>query len=152
MKCTVLSAAEFFSNANNSVSVATSVSRPGSDFWDLLMTGGEPQGRIAVVEDLGDIVGWSRSEDWREFKTLESYVVEPFRGRGIATFAAMGLVAAGVYAGCSEVAVFTSDKMLGVARRAGLVPRLFVKRDGEWGEKEMPPSEREDACQETARL
>lgn len=94
-------------------------------------------GMIALVRDGENrLLGWARSENWRddtgwEWPTLEAFVREEHRRLGLAAFATAGLVPA-VFAeegyGC---AVF-SPPMLLVAARAGLHPTLF-ERDGRGG-------------------
>ena len=57
-------------------------------------------GRISMVCDMGEIVGWCRTEQWVDvpnkvtMDTLEAFVREPWRRRGVCLFAAAGLMAA----------------------------------------------------------
>ncbi len=105
------------------------LTKEGSDFQKSLREG-VYRGHIALVFSGGRMVGWVRSEPWQEeragyWDTLEAFVHGGFRGRGVATFAAAGLKAAGV-AELGSVAVF-HPRMLMVAKSAGLFPTLFEK-------------------------
>jgi hypothetical protein len=105
------------------------LTKDGSDFQKSLRDG-DYRGHIAMVFIGGRMVGWVRSEPWQEeqagyWDTLEAFVHYDSRGRGIATFAASGLKAAGV-AELGSVAVF-HPRMLMVAKSAGLFPTLFEK-------------------------
>lgn len=113
------------------------LTKPGSDFNKKLRNGGYSfsidgtclDGHIAVVRDRGEIVGWARTEPWtdgsgEEWDTLEAFVAEEYRLRGIALFAASGLEAAAALG--SSVAVF-HPVMYIVATRAGVKTSLFVK-------------------------
>lgn len=106
------------------------LTKPGSDFFKKLTTAGDLNGHIAVVRDQGEIVGWARTEPWRdsdgiEWDTLEAFVHEDYRLRGVAAFAACGLEAYGGALG-GAIAVFHPFMYI-VATRAGLRPTLFVK-------------------------
>jgi hypothetical protein len=110
--------------------IASALTHPGSDFQNKLAQG-QLDGSIAVVRDVGDIVGWTRTEHWERWHTLESFVCISHRGRGIATFAAVGLLAAQSLPG-RLVAVF-HPSMLVVAKNVGLMARMFQRQgDGEW--------------------
>lgn len=113
--------------------IASRLTRPGSDFQKVLEAG-EPQGWIAVALDQGEIVGWCRTERWRDWDTLEAFVDPAFRGRGVATWCAMALAASNVLTEESAkfVAVFR-PAMISLAARAGLHPVRFDRQgDGEW--------------------
>ena len=84
-----------------------------------------------VAIDQGEIVGWARTERWSGYDTLEAFVAEDYRLRGVASFAACGLYASVLHDEGGTVAVF-APKMLLVARRAGFWPVLFEKVDGKW--------------------
>lgn len=106
------------------------LTHPGSDFHKKLKIGDLP-GHIAVVWDNDEIVGWARTEPWTdgdgwEWNTLEAFVDEGHRRRGIAAFAACGLACDELLPGATGVAVF-HPPMYVVAARAGLKPTLFVK-------------------------
>ena len=121
--------------------ISDRLSKPGSDFqgklryWLMGHIPHDGDGYIALVRDFGEIVGWARTETWRGMRTLEAFVAEAYRGRGIATLATMALRAAAAIPGepPAQVAVFTSRSMIPVASRAGLSPVFFVKSgSGEW--------------------
>jgi GNAT superfamily N-acetyltransferase len=93
-------------------------------------------GRIAVVRDKGEIVGWCRTEAWEEtegciWNTLEAYVDEHYRRRGVATLAAKALYATYLHDTPGAVAVFAPSMMV-VARSAGLSPTMFAKDGNRW--------------------
>jgi GNAT superfamily N-acetyltransferase len=103
----------------------------GSDFQKALMSGA-PLGTIAICLDMGEIVGWARTETWEGNETLEAFVHQQYRRRGIARFCAEGLVASNAFDGGRSVAVFRKS-MLHLARCVGLEPLLFCRQqDGSW--------------------
>lgn len=131
MTCTVLPLADL--DATDRGFIAAGLTKPGSDFQKKLGAG-LLDGRIAVVRDHGEIVGWARTEKWiadaaREWDTLESFVAPAYRGRGLSSFAASGLRA--TFDAASYVAVFHPHMLL-VARRAGLRPILFEREGPAW--------------------
>lgn len=132
MNCIVYKMEELASIPEPAKFLQDYLSNPGSEFREKL-SNGTAAGCIAVVFGDGGIMGWTRSEPWVDglggyWDTLEAFVDERFRGRGIASFAAKGLQASG-YMEKGIVAVF-DPKMMMVARSAGMFPTLFVK-DGE---------------------
>ena len=149
MTCEILSLAELISSASIALFVRNKLTKPGSDFqWKLtrlLHAEAAPtsdDGSIALVLDQGEIVGWARTEYWTagsdgaggfvSYDTLEAYVAEGYRLRGIAAFAASGLYASVLHDNGAAVAVFHPHMLL-VARRAGFWPTLFTKNPrGEW--------------------
>jgi len=107
------------------------LTREGSDFPRALIAG-DPSGSIAICMDMGEIVGWARTEKWENKDTLEAFVQQAYRRRGIARACAAGLVACNAYGGERSVAVFR-ESMLHLARCVGLEPILFGRRpDGSW--------------------
>lgn len=142
--CNVLPAAEFADDSHAMHWLHQRLTRDGSDFQRKLLSWiagrdepGVSDGHIAIVEDRGEIVGWARSEQWthqmsRQWHTLEAFVAEPYRRRGVASFASAGLVASGAVPACGRVAVFRTRTMEGVARRIGLFPTYFQLADGKW--------------------
>lgn len=107
------------------------LTREGSDFQKALLSGA-PLGSIAICLDMGEIVGWARTEQWDGHNTLEAFVQHPFRRRGVARFCAAGLVASNAFDGCRSVAVFR-ESMLQLAKCVGLEPLLFGRQpDGSW--------------------
>lgn len=137
MNCVIYQAAQL--PENERVWIAHRLTRPGSDFNVKLTcwTYGrgeavETDGSIAVVYDQGEIIGWARTEVWRDRDTLEAFVSTAYRGRGVASYAAAGLVATCLHDNGMAVAVF-DPLMLLVAKRAGLIPELFQQdADGDW--------------------
>lgn len=142
--CTVLPAAEFAKDSHAMHFIHKRLARDGSDFQRKLLSWiagrdepADADGHIAVVEDRGEIVGWSRTEFWvhpttRQWHTLEAFVAEPYRRRGLASFASAGLVASSALPASGRVAVFRTRTMEGVARRIGLFPTFFSLADGKW--------------------
>lgn len=110
---------------------------PGSDFhgkiagWLNGVSATPEDGAIALVEDDGELIGWARTEVWREWHTLEAFVHLGWRRRGVAVFAASGLVAARALQTDSSPAVF-APSMLILAHCVGLRPVLFTREGGEW--------------------
>ena len=133
MECTVK---PFEDCTNDEIAAISKLSKQSSDLQSTLMAGEFPGGQIAIVREGGAVVGWARTEGWHTeeygyWDTLEAFVCEKFRGRGVATFAASGLRAAEAVE-MTSVAVF-HPKMLMVAKSAGLFPMLFEKgQDGKW--------------------
>jgi len=135
MTCTILPIAEFIASPAAAY-VREHLTRDGSDFQNKLtawidgsLTPTDEDGHIAMVEDHGEVVGWARTEQWSDYDTLEAFVSDQYRLRGIAAFAACGVFASVVHGG--TVAVFHPHMLL-VARRAGFWPTLFAKEDGQW--------------------
>jgi hypothetical protein len=107
------------------------LTREGSDFQKALATG-SAKGTIAICLDMGEIVGWARTEMWSGHNTLEAFVGQPYRRRGVARLCAAGLVASNAFNGEPRVAVFR-ETMLPLARCVGLTPMLFGQEsDGKW--------------------
>ena len=149
MTCETMTLAELVSSADLALFVRNKLTKPSSDFqWKLTrLLHGESgatvdDGHIALVLDQGEIVGWARTEYWTagsdgaggfvSYDTLEAYVAEGYRLRGIAAFAASGLYASVLHDEGGTVAVFHPHMLL-VARRAGFWPTLFQKNPrGEW--------------------
>ena len=138
MNCEVLSLSGLVESPHTALFVRNHLTRPGSDFQKkltCLLLGDEVSerdgGHIALAIDQGEIVGWARTERWSGYDTLEAFVAEDYRLRGVASFAACGLYASVLHDEGGTVAVF-APKMLLVARRAGFWPVLFEKVDGKW--------------------
>lgn len=139
MTCEILSLAGLVSSGSTALFVRNQLTKGNSDFqWKLtrLLHGDDAatdaDGHIALVLDHGEIVGWARTERWRDYDTLEAFVAPEYRLRGIAGFAAAGLYASVLFDNGGTVAVFHPHMLL-VARRAGFYPRLFEKNlRGEW--------------------
>ena len=135
MICQVMPA-ERFVESLDAVFIRHSLTHDGSDFQRKLgrwlsreAYPTDEDGHVAVVISDGVTVGWARTEVWQGHDTLEAFVSQPFRQRGIAAFAAAGLRAGPLG---EKVAVFHPSMIL-VARRAGLRPTLFEKdADGVW--------------------
>lgn len=148
MTCEILSLADFAAAGRIALFVRNHLTKPGSDFQRKLTslilgetTATEDDGHIAVVLDRGEPIGWARTEYWSAgsdgagglvcYDTLEAFVAEKYRLRGVAAFAASGIAASPLYDTGAAVAVFAPHMLL-VARRAGLWPVLFHKVDGQW--------------------
>ena len=113
--------------------------RYGSDFHAKLrlwLDGDVPtdeDGHIAVILDQGEVVAWARTEKWLdservEWDTLEAFTHEDYRLRGLASWAAAGLLSDPLCDEGGSVAVFRPSMLL-VAKRAGFRPTLFER---EW--------------------
>lgn len=107
--------------------ISRGLTKPRSDF-SLALQEYRASGSIAVCTDGGDVVGWARTEKWQEHDTLEAFVREDRRRRGVARFCVAGLVASGLFVD-SSVAVF-DEQMNRIANAAGLEPYLY-RRDGD---------------------
>lgn len=112
-----------------SVSISRALTKPGSDF-SVALREHHAKGAIAVCIEGGDVIGWARTERWQEHDTLEAFVREDRRRRGVARFCASGLVASGVFVD-SSVAVFTPVSVA-LARRVGLVPTEYRREGEQW--------------------
>jgi hypothetical protein len=109
--------------------ISRGLTKPGSDF-SMALREHRASGSIAVCIEGGDVVGWARTEKWQDHDTLEAFVRDDRRRRGVARFCAAGLVASGLFAS-PTVAVF--DPLMGVvATRVGLLPKQFRRAGEEW--------------------
>lgn len=143
MNCEILPLAAFVESAYLALYVRNKLTRPGSDFQrkiDALLFGEreafDRDGEIALVFDHGQVIGWARTEYWSAgdevlYDTLEAFVAEDYRLRGIAAFASAGLYAKALFDNGGTVAVFHPHMLL-VAKRAGFFATLFAKVDGKW--------------------
>jgi hypothetical protein len=138
MICRTLSAIELSRDLPLMQRIARNLTRPASDFhakidrWAAGLEATPEDGHLAIVEDDGELVGWARTEPWeRTWATLESFVHLGWRRRGVATFAAAGLVASFLLPPDAEIAVFR-PAMLMLARRVGLHPVLFAQEGDRW--------------------
>ena len=118
--------------------IADHLTRPQSDFQKALLDGGDIiKGTIAICLDQGEIIGWARTELWRELPTLEAFVSPAYRRRGVATLCAAGLRTEGVWRDYEFVAVFRPT-MISLARRLGLPYASFDRApDGSWVEARL---------------
>jgi len=146
MKCTIITNESLYTGSHNRNWIAGRLCKPGSDFQRRLIAGEAIDGFIAIVEDFGEMIGWARTEPWAEpdvearaagfptamlhWNTLEAFVVQDYRGRGIATFAAAGLRAVS-FLDDPTAAVFSPSMML-LAKKVGLMPTLFREQAEEW--------------------
>jgi hypothetical protein len=82
-------------------------------------------GWISIVRDQGEIVGWCRTEKWADrdsgevWDTMEAFVRDEWRRRGVCQFAAAGLMAAVMPAIVPPVAIF-SPSMIQTCRRLAI--------------------------------
>ena len=113
--------------------IATNLTRPDSDFQRSL-TANTAQGTIALCLDRGEIIGWARTEMWQNWNTIEAFVDTAYRGRGVATFAAAGLVAScQFFRGSYGYAAVFHSSMQSLGRKVGVATVLFKKHpDGTW--------------------
>ena len=131
MECHILPADEL--PRDDRFFLALRLTRDNSDFCGALVAGTQ-EGTIAICKDAGEIIGWARTERWRSWSTLEAFVGTAYRGRGVATFCAAGLVASYPYfrGSCGYAAVFRPS-MQNLARKVGVSPVLFSRMpDGKW--------------------
>lgn len=141
MTCTILTAEALSRDLESMTSLFRRLTKPGSDFnrklhrWMTLTPAVPEDGSIAVVREDDEIIGWARTEVWQpdaHWATLEAFVDPAHRGRGVAAFAAAGLVACCGLEDGQPVAVF-APAMLMLARRVDLHPVLFLRdHDGKW--------------------
>jgi GNAT superfamily N-acetyltransferase len=140
MNCTILTAEAFSRDLDSLTSLFRRLTKPGGDFdrklhyWLTVAPAARGDGSIALVSEDDEIIGWCRTETWwhdEVWDTLEAFVADGHRGRGVAAFAAAGLVASGCFSGDEDIAVFAPSMLL-LARRVGLHPVLFQKVNDEW--------------------
>lgn len=140
MRCDVMSAKEFVDKGYHHFVREYELLRKYSDFAKKIDRWGDDSaspcdsdGHVALVRDDAQIIGWARTEHWffdeARYDTLEAFVSPDYRLRGVASFAASGLVSGVLHENGGTVAVFRPHMML-VARRAGLWATLF-ERDGD---------------------
>lgn len=142
MNCTLLTTTDLALDVSMCRFLHDRLTWPDSEFngkLDDWINGLRPlraDGHIAVVRDQGELIGWARTETWVEkapsghcpWPTLEAYVSREYRGRGIAAFAASGLVS-GPLQDENHVAVF-APAMIVLARRVGLYATFFERESG----------------------
>lgn len=112
--------------------------KPNSDFQFKLIEKplDDRDGWIAIVRDQGEIVGWSRTEKWidrdsgEEFDTLESFVRERWRRRGVCRYASAGLLAAAKI-DRGPLAIF-SPLMVGTCRRLSIRWEGYERKWDSW--------------------
>lgn len=141
MNCTTITAESLSRDLDSMTTLFRRLTKPGSDFnkklhrWMTVTPAVPEDGSIAIVRDDDEIVGWCRTETWApdsRWDTLEAFVEPAHRKRGVAAFAAAGLVASRRLCDGMQVAVFAPPMLL-LARRAGLHPVLFLKdAAGKW--------------------
>jgi hypothetical protein len=102
--------------------------------WMAGETPSQQDGVIAVAIDQGEVVGWVRTERWRNYNTLEAFVAQPYRERGIASWCASGLVAERFHDTNANVVAVFAMPMFRVALRVGLFPVLYQYEGnlGDW--------------------
>lgn len=86
---------------------------------------------VVVRHQDGCVIGWACSHVWREQQTLEMYVDERHRRRGIATTLASMLMDSGVIDRAQPVAMF-SRTTAAIATRLGLSPVLYRREGSDW--------------------
>jgi hypothetical protein len=145
MKCTIIPTEKLVADETIRLIVANTLCKPASIFRRRLLAGEPIDGFIAVIEDFGELIGWARTEPWHEeteeswrtipitlpWNTLEAFVKQDYRGRGLATFAAAGLVTLPTFQSDNTASVFAPSMML-LAKRVGLQPTLFREESERW--------------------
>jgi GNAT superfamily N-acetyltransferase len=87
---------------------------------------------IAVCHVDGGLVGWACSHNWQDMQTLEQWVDERHRRRGIATALSAALLAHGSIDRADPLAVF-SESTEAIAKRIGCKDVRRYRREGdEW--------------------
>ncbi len=113
--------------------IATNLTRPDSDFQRALIAN-TAQGTISLCLDQGEFIGWARTEQWQSWNTIEAFVDTAYRGRGVATFCAAGLVSScQFFRGSYGYAAVFHPSMKSLGRKVGVATVLFKKYpDGRW--------------------
>lgn len=125
--------------------IVEGLTKPASAFARRLAAREPIDGFIALIYDFGELIGWARTEPWHEetdeswraipltlpWNTLEAFVKQDYRGRGLATFAAAGLVTLPTFQEDNTAAVFSPSMML-LAKKVGLQPTLFRQASERW--------------------
>lgn len=119
--------------------ICAGLTRPMSVFQQAL-DGGTATGRIAICRDQGEIIGWARTERWRENDTLEAFVAPCYRGRGVATACAAALLADGAISRSAGVVVFRRP-MPQIAERLGIDYVGYTPEGEEWTQTLPAPSQ-----------
>jgi hypothetical protein len=84
---------------------------------------------VALCHKDGGLVGWSCSHVWRDMQTLEQWVDEKWRCRGIASALSSALIAHGTLDRGKPIAVF-SEPTHTIAVRLGFDDVRHYRRDG----------------------
>ena len=84
---------------------------------------------VALCHIDGGLVGWACSHVWREMQTLEQWVDERWRERGIASAMSQTLIAHGTLDRSKPLAVF-SERTQAIARRLGFDDVRRYQHDG----------------------
>lgn len=113
--------------------IRTRLTKPGSDFHAevaAVLEGEASSGTpIAVAHVNGGLVGWACSHVWRDVQTLEQFVDERYRRRGIAMALSSAAVAHGIVDREKPVAVF-SPATEAIARRLWHADVVRYERQG----------------------
>lgn len=136
MNCLVMRLSGIALSSRNDI--IESACKPGSDFQAKLLEFDltDDDGWIAIVRHGERLLGWARTEVWRDknsgevFDTLEAFTVESWRKRGICQFAATGLLAAQKI-DRGPVAIF-SNQLVQTCRRMAVRWVLYENVRGEW--------------------
>ena len=147
MNCTIIPTINLTDGTfmSREASAVVKLTKPDSIFARRLWACEPVGGFISLIYDFGELVGWARTEQWHEetdeswraipitlpWNTLEAFVKQDYRGRGLATFAAAGLVTLPTFRDDNTAAVFTPSMML-LARKVGLQPTLFREVSERW--------------------
>lgn len=120
------------------LAIRSRLSRPGSEFQievaSVLEGHASSSTPIAVWHHDGAMIGWACSHVWRSMQTLEQFVDEHYRRRGIAMALSSAAVARGIVCRDKAVAVF-SPATADIARKLGFVEVVLFQRQGsEWVE------------------
>ena len=119
----------------DAVAVARRLTKPGSEFQleVLRVLSGELSSAtpIALWNRDGALIGWACSHVWREQQTLEMFVDERHRGRGVASTLASMLAAAGEIDATEPIAVF-SETTQRIAERLGMKAVRYARSGTDW--------------------
>jgi GNAT superfamily N-acetyltransferase len=118
------------------LAIRSRLTRPGSEFSSEVadVFAGEASSitPIAVCHVDGGLVGWACSHNWQDMQTLEQYVDERWRRRGIASALSQTLMAHRAIDRAKPLAVF-NEATESIARRMGCKDVRRYRREGdEW--------------------
>lgn len=104
------------------LAIRSRLTRPGSEFSaevaDVFAGEASSITPIAVCHVDGGLVGWACSHHWQDMQTLEQYVDELWRRRGIASALSAALLAHGSIDRADPLAVFSESTEI-IAKRLG---------------------------------
>ena len=120
----------------DALAICYRLTKPGSEFnvevRGVLDGKASSDTPIVLWHEDGALLGWACSHVWQNTQTLEQFVGERHRRRGIATALSATLAASGVIDAGRDLAVF-SPATAAIARRIGVDDVcLYEQREGVW--------------------